>query len=198
MPFLGGLYCFPGGTLHKDDSAEAMQRRCRGLTPIQARATLGAHFSPREAMGLWVATARELFEETGVLLACRETAALITATDRLHETSMAQSLSFLELLEREQLQLDLSALGYFSCWQTPSQFPVRFDTRFFIAMLPEGQVPLATSAEVAHSVWLTPDRALQLFAKNDLPMIFPTFASLRALADFTTLESVRREYFKRG
>lgn len=198
MPFLGGMYCFPGGALHKDDSSNAIQRRCRGLTPSRARDLLGAHFNPRQALGLWVATVRELFEETGVLLARRETAALITATDRLHGALMAQSLSFLELLEREQLQIELSALGYFSCWQTPARFPVRFDTRFFIAMLPEGQTPLATSPEVAHSLWLTPDRALQLFAKNDVPMIFPTFASLRTLADFATIESVQKEYFQRG
>jgi hypothetical protein len=71
---------------------------------------------------------------------------------------------------------------------------MRFDTRFFLAAMPQGQTPLPTSYEVAHSVWLTPDRAVQLFSRNELPMIFPTFASLRALADFDTFESVLREY----
>ena len=71
---------------------------------------------------------------------------------------------------------------------------MRFDTRFFIAVLPEGHTPLPTSYEVAHSVWLTPDRAMQLFNRNELPMIFPTFASLRTLADFDTLASLLREF----
>ena len=71
---------------------------------------------------------------------------------------------------------------------------MRFDTRFFIAALPEGQVPLATSYEVAHSLWLTPERAMKLFADKELPMIFPTFAALRTLADFQTLESVFQEF----
>ena len=71
---------------------------------------------------------------------------------------------------------------------------MRFDTRFFLAALPADQSPLPTSPEVAHSLWLTPDRALQLFSKDELPMIFPTFASLRTLADFETLESVFREF----
>jgi hypothetical protein len=60
--------------------------------------------------------------------------------------------------------------------------------------LPEGQIPLPTSLEVAHSLWLTPDRALKLFAEDHLPMIFPTFTSLRTLADFESLESVLREF----
>ena len=71
---------------------------------------------------------------------------------------------------------------------------MRFDTRFFLAVLPECQFPLPNSPEVAHSLWLTPDRALQLFVKNELPLIFPTFASLRTLADFSSLESLFREY----
>jgi hypothetical protein len=43
-------------------------------------------------------------------------------------------------------------------------------------------------------VWLTPDAALRLFGKNELPMIFPTFASLRTLADFDSLARVFKEY----
>ncbi|MGZ8500781.1 MAG: NUDIX hydrolase, partial [Candidatus Binatia bacterium] len=78
--------------------------------------------------------------------------------------------------------------------QTPARFALRFDTRFFLAALPPGQTPLATSYEVAHSVWLTPDRALKLCHRGELPMIFPTFASLRTLVDFDTLESVLREF----
>jgi hypothetical protein len=35
---------------------------------------------------------------------------------------------------------------------------------------------------------------MQLFTRGELPMIFPTFASLRTLADFDTLESVLRQF----
>ncbi|MBM4262036.1 MAG: NUDIX hydrolase [Deltaproteobacteria bacterium] len=198
MPFLGGMYCFPGGTLHKEDSSEAMLRRCRGVTPTQARDILGARFRPRDALGLWVACVRELFEETGVLLGCQEGGKVIEEARiaALHDALMNEALSFLALLEREELNCDLGRLAYFSCWQTPSQFPVRFDTRFFIATLPANQTPLATSPEVAHSLWITPDEALQLFKRGELPMIFPTFASLRTLADFAGLESLQKEYLQ--
>ena len=201
MPFLGGMYCFPGGTVHRDDGADGMLRQCCGLTPDQARALAGAHFTPRQAQGIWVAAVRELFEETGVLLACTR-AGLVPALpsevgERLSQKHVAltnQEISFQALLESEKLLCDFSTLGYFSCWQTPSAFAVRFDTRFFVARLPEGQTPLATTAEVAHSIWLTPDRALQLFAQGELPMIFPTFASLRTLANYGSLESIASDF----
>jgi len=201
MPFLGGMYCYPGGTVSKEDCRAAMIARTVGRTPKQARQIIGAAFTPEEAIGLWIAAVREVFEEVGVLLAADAPGVKMAMTPeraaRLalrHGELSAKTLSFAALLEREQLYCDLASLGNFSSWQTPGQFAMRFDTRFFLAAMPQGQTPLPTSYEVAHSVWLTPDRAMQLFSRNELPMIFPTFASLRALADFDTLDSVLREY----
>jgi len=201
MPFLGGMYCYPGGAVHKDDLAPRMIERCAGLSAKQARKIIGAQFTPAQAIGLWIAAVREVFEEVGVLLAVEESGApLILDGDRAarlaekHAALLNKSMSFLDLLESEKLVCDLATLAYFSYWQTPAQYATRFDTRFFIAALPEGQTPLATSYEVAHSIWLTPDRAMQMFSHNELPMIFPTFAALRTLADFDTLESVLREF----
>jgi 8-oxo-dGTP pyrophosphatase MutT (NUDIX family) len=201
MAFLGGMYCFPGGTVQKQDFSAAILRRCHGLSPTAARKIVGSHFIPQEALGLWVAAIRELFEEVGVLLAItrdgRPAAMDRDLNHRLakqHTALLARDLSFNALLEAENLQCDTSRLAYFSYWQTPSQFKVRFDTRFFLASVPADHPPLAVSPEVAHSIWLTPDRALQLFDKGNLPMIFPTFASLRALADFDSLDSLFAEF----
>jgi 8-oxo-dGTP pyrophosphatase MutT (NUDIX family) len=203
MPFLGGMYCYPGGSVSKDDCTAAMIARTRGLSPMQARDVIGAEFSPTEAIGLWIAAVREVFEEVGVLIACDETgralrmdAARAQRLAAAHGQLTNKELSFLALLERERLHGNLSRLAHFSYWQTPAQFSTRFDTRFFIAAMPEDQTPLATSYEVAHSLWITPDRAMELFNNNQLPMIFPTFASLRTLADFETLESVVKEFGK--
>jgi hypothetical protein len=107
-------------------------------------------------------------------------------------------LCFNTLLESENLQCDTTQLAYFSYWQTPSQFRMRFDTRFFLASMPADHPSLAASPEVVDSVWLTPDRALQLFGTGTLPMIFPTFASLRTLADFDSLESLFAEFKRPG
>jgi 8-oxo-dGTP pyrophosphatase MutT (NUDIX family) len=202
MPFLGGNYCYPGGSIKKADLAAGMIDRCFGLAPEQARKVIGAQFSPDAAMGLWVGAVRELFEEVGVLLAVEESGSPFVV-DRERAGGLAQkhvallhnSLTFLSLLESEKVYCDLSSLAYFSHWQTPAQVAIRFDTRFFLAALPGDQIPLSTSEEVAHSLWLTPDHALKLFDRGNLPMIFPTFASLRTLADFDTLESVVKEFF---
>lgn len=201
IPFLGGMYCYPGGTVNKEDCRAAMIARTVGRTPKQARQIIGAAFTPEEAIGLWIAAVREVFEEVGVLLAAEHSGARLSMTPeraaRLaerHGDLANKSLSFAALLESEQLYCDLASLSHFSYWQTPARFAMRFDTRFFLTALPPGQTPLATSYEVAHSVWLTPDRAMQLCNRGELPMIFPTFASLRTLADFDTLDSVLREF----
>ena len=201
VPFLGGMYCYPGGTVRKDDYAPAMLRCCFGLVPRQAQKIIGAQFNPQQALGLWVAAAREVFEEAGILFAVDDSgepySSDLKRAQRLvaeHRQMLDKSLSFLALLESEGLRCDLSGLAHFSYWQTPAQFSMRFDTRFFIALLPEEQTPLATSDEVAHSIWLTPDRAMQMFQAGTLPMIFPTFAALRTLADFETIDSVLKEF----
>jgi hypothetical protein len=201
MAFLGGMYCFPSGALRKDDFSTAMLRLCHGLSPLDARKIVGAYFSPPEALGLWIAGIRKLFEEVGILLAVNSLGQPWAAeqnhknnlTDE-HAALLKKTLSFRSLLESAGLLCDASRLAYFSHWQTPEEISIRFDTHFFLSALPQDQTPLPTSPEVIQSLWLTPDRALELFAKDKLPMIFPTFASLRTLADFESLESVLKEY----
>lgn len=200
MPFLGDMYCFPGGALQEEDYSAAMLSLCHGLSPLAARKLVGAYFSPHEALGLWVAGIRELFEEVGILLAVNPAGEPWAATGRKnhladkHAALLKKSLNFRSLLESEALLCDVSRLTYFSHWQTPREIAIRFDARFFLAALPHDQSPRRTSPEVAHGVWLTPDRSLELFATDKLPMIFPTFASLRTLADFESLDSLGKEY----
>ena len=202
MDVLGGAYVFPGGTLTKDDWSERSLKRCRGLSRRQAQKLLGAHLKPDIALGYWVAAVRELFEEVGVLLAATEPDRPLALQDRRQKEALLQKrggliagrLAFHEVLESEDIYIDVKRLAYFSHWQTPEKISARFDTRFFLAPLPSDQVPLETSEEVAHGLWLPPERALQLYAQRKLPMIFPTYASLRTLADFDSVEAVVREY----
>jgi 8-oxo-dGTP pyrophosphatase MutT (NUDIX family) len=202
MPFLGGMYCYPGGSIRQEDSAARMIDRCFGLTPEQARKIISSELSPGEAIGLWVGAVRELFEEVGVLLAVEESgspfvldSARAARLAQKHAGLLNKSLDFVSLLESEKLCCDLGSLAHFSHWETPAQASIRFDTRFFLAALPPDQTPFSASEEVVHSLWLTPDRALKLFNRGQVPMIFPTFASLRTLADYETLESVLKDFF---
>src|SRR5437773_1954024 len=161
MAFLGGMYCFPGGTVRKEDCSASMQRRCHGLTPNDARQIVSAHFAPNEALGFWIAAIRELFEEVGILLAVKEKGERWEATPidktelaKKHAALLEKSLSFQSLLESDGLLCHASKLAYFSYWRTPSQFSLRFDTRFFLAALPADQSPLPASPEVAQSLVL--------------------------------------------
>jgi 8-oxo-dGTP pyrophosphatase MutT (NUDIX family) len=202
MNFLGGVYVFPGGVVRMEDRAEGILRRSAGLSGERAKQILGAHLSPDLALAHWLGAVRELFEEVGVLLCVEEAGEAFDPRSEERKKKLAEmrqrlidgSITFQSLLQAENLFCDASRLAYFSHWLTPEEFPDRYDTRFFLAPLPKGQSPLESSSEVAHGLWLTPERALRLSESGELPVIFPTFASLRTLADFDSPERLLAEY----
>jgi 8-oxo-dGTP pyrophosphatase MutT (NUDIX family) len=202
MAFLGGMYVFPGGTVRKEDYSVTTLRRCRPPSQERAERILGNHRTPEQSLGHRVAGIRELFEEVGVILCVTEAGEPLDAEasrvkERLavqRQALLQQAISFQALLESEGLLLDTARLAYFSHWVTPEVFSIRFDTRFYLALLPVNQNPLSRSHEVTHSLWITPDTGLDLCQRSQLPMIFPTFASLRTLADFESLESLCGHY----
>lgn len=196
--FFGGVYCFPGGCVRPEDSLPSMVMRCRGLSQDVARRTIGAHLKAREALGYWIAAIRELFEQTGVLLASAEANESFSAEpDCNARPNEKPGVNFLRLLKSKGLFCDAGRLLSFSHWLIPASCGTPFATRLFLAALPERQQPVAR-LEVEDALWLTADRALQLFHHCQLPMGFPTFAALRTLADFDTLESVLREFATRA
>jgi len=202
-PFLGEQNCFPAGSIQKSDLTQAILRRCRGLSAETARKILGAHLAPSEALGFWIAAVRTLFEEVGVLFAITENGEPVTSDGQLNarilQTRAARcdrAVDFPTLMERENLFCDAASLTYFSHWQTLAEFSRSFDTRFFLAAMPDNQTSHGLPYEIAHGMWLAPDRALQLFSRGKLPMTFPTFASLRTLADFGSVKSLVNEFRK--
>jgi 8-oxo-dGTP pyrophosphatase MutT (NUDIX family) len=190
LKVLAGFLVFPGGAVEEDDWSEKMLARCRGLSPIEAQQILAAAMTPEQAMGHWVAAIRELFEETGIHFFGKQGESLKPTSDLLRER-LAQSrealsqrrLALADLLESEQLVCDVGRLTYLFHRITPNHHPVRFDTRFYVGCLPEGQTPLEFSEEVAESVWLTPQEALKLSESGGLPMMPPTLIALRSLAE---------------
>ena len=190
LKVLAGFLVFPGGAVEEDDWSEKMLARCRGLSPIEAQRILAATMTPEQAMGHWVAAIRELFEETGIHLFVKQGKSLDPTSDALRER-LAQSrealsrrrLALADLLESEQLVCDVGRLTYLFHRITPNHHPVRFDTRFYVGSLPEGQTPLKFSEEVVESVWLTPQEALKLSEPGGLPMMPPTRIALRSLAE---------------
>ena len=136
-------------------------------------------------MRYWLAVLREAFEEVGVLFAQREGVPIDRraqlALARYRDPLAGDELTLERFCEAEQLRLELAALTYFSHWLTPEAAPRRFDTRFFVAVLPEGQDVDAHAREVVAASWATPADALARHAAGEWQMIAPTIETLRVL-----------------
>ena len=116
------------------------------------------------ALAYWVAAARELLEETGVLPACDATGRPIAAghpddaarIDALREAHMAQREPLSALLAAHDWYLDVGPFRYLSHFITPPSSPIRFTARFFLAPVPMGQSPRHFREEASESFWVAP------------------------------------------
>lgn len=176
--FAPNALVFPGGKVDKADSVPAILARLKG----------GEGESPL-ARALRVAAIREAFEESGLLLARprghhnlignERAAALESARIALN----AGSQSFLSLLEAEDLELAGDLLVPFANWVTPRMAPKRFDTHFFLAPAPTGQVAAHDGGELVDSVWVRPAEGLADAKSGRRPIMFPTQNMLLKLCE---------------
>jgi glyoxylase-like metal-dependent hydrolase (beta-lactamase superfamily II)/8-oxo-dGTP pyrophosphatase MutT (NUDIX family) len=156
-----GAAVFPGGVLDpRDREAHAL---CIGADD----ATLSARFGLAEGgLDYAVAALRETFEEVGLLLACRpdgsaaDINALATALHPWRDPLNRGEVDIAALCREFDLRLDLRGLAYSAHWLTPPGQPKRWDTRFFTALAPAGQVPTADGGEAQSLVWTTARAAL--------------------------------------
>jgi hypothetical protein len=91
------------------------------------------------------------------------------------------------LLASAGLAADLEALTYFSHWITPSDRPRRFDTRFFVASLPDGQQAGHCGVETCDGVWVSPREALGRYALGTFALVLPTRMHLQRLTPYRRL-----------
>jgi hypothetical protein len=103
-------------------------------------------------------------------------------------------LTLAELLGSEQLCCDFSRLKYLFHRITPDHHPMRFDTRFYVAALPQGQTALACSEEVSETLWLTPADGIKQSESGRLPMMPPTLIALRTLAQQVSWRNLNNTY----
>lgn len=201
MDTYAGMYVFPGGRVEAGDWSQAILRHMRGVSPTQAQETLGGEGEAELCLGYWVAAVRELFEEAGVHFFRDRSGAPIRAQSSLsgplaekRRALQHGELDFAQLLVAESMHCDLGQLSYFFHRVTPEHYPTRFDTRFYLAALPPEQEPLHASEEVAESMWITPEEALASNARKQAPMMPPTLAVLRTLAQQPSWTGLRQTY----
>lgn len=90
-----------------------------------------------------------------------------------------------ETWEEARVQLpDPSALVPYSRWITPEMAPMRFDTRFYLTIAPEGAEPAPDRREVDRAEWWTPAKALHLFVRDEADLHFPTIKQIERLTEF--------------
>jgi len=184
--FLAGAYVFPGGAIDDQDADLRIAQRVVGLADAEASARLGVASG---GLAYWVAAVRECFEEAGILIALDEherpvSAERVAALEHLRAPLNAGELSFAEFLERERLIVPAQQLAYFGHWITAPGRSRRFDTRFFVALAPQGQAGSHDNSETIHNLWLHPQEALERASQGKIELVFATKHTLTELARF--------------
>jgi 8-oxo-dGTP pyrophosphatase MutT (NUDIX family) len=149
--FMPGAWVFPGGVVDDEDAVYAVERGFEPSTDWE------------------VAALRELVEETGVWVTTEGTMSFPIVDD------------VLDVVTESSYELGIDRLTYFSNWITPSVFPIRFDTRFFLA-IESGEVDATFNDEELIGVdWVTPLEALGREDRGEWDVAFPTRKTLELL-----------------
>ncbi len=90
-------------------------------------------------------------------------------------------MTFAEILEHWNLWIDAADFFYTGFWTTPKFSPVRFKTRFFLAVCPLRQEPYAAISEMQNVEVIRPDDALSEWKNSKVLIAPPVLLSLKTL-----------------
>ena len=95
-----------------------------------------------------------------------------------------------ELQEEANVTLSAEDVHPFAHWVTPEIEIRRYDTRFFVARMPEGQTAKHDEGETTALEWLTPREAIDRFNRKELLLPPPTYTSIVQLAPRSSIDDV--------
>lgn len=98
-----------------------------------------------------------------------------------------------EVAEEAAIAIEAASLRPWSRWITPEVVPIRFDTRFYVALAPAHSRPEPDRSEVDEARWLAPGTALEEHAGGALEISFPTVKHLEELAGYRDADAVLTE-----
>jgi 8-oxo-dGTP pyrophosphatase MutT (NUDIX family) len=188
MAFAGGMTVFPGGGVDRRDADASVS--WAGPPAAEWARWFGCDESLARA--LVCAAVRETFEESGVLLAgtakevVRDTGEFRAARAAL----VSRELSLAAFLAEAGLTLRSDLLRPWANWITPEQERRRYDARFFVAVLPQGQRADGATTEAASSGWQRPSESLADATAGRRTLMPPTWITLTELAEFTRTAEV--------
>lgn len=187
IDFLSSALVFPGGKLTKGDEDPRVRSRCSGVENL-----------PPEQVALRVCAVREVFEESGILLAreCGATAlvgaARATQLAERHRQYLASgAIGIADLLEAENLVLACDELVPFARWITPTFLAKRFDTYFYLAGAPPEQIALHDGGEMVEAQWIRPSDALADQTSGKRKIVTATLLNLRKLNRSNTVSAAK-------
>lgn len=172
LRFMGGAAVFPGGAVAPADADPRWRGRSRRNADDAARIL---EEDPAPALASFICALRESFEEVGLLLADGPVA-------RLNRSDADAPERFLERCSELRITLRTDLLVPAGRWVTPMGSPVRFDARFFLALVPHNWEPDPDPREVASCRWVPPGEALDELGEGRLLMAPPTVEMLQRLA----------------
>lgn len=181
----GARYAFPGGVLKASDSE--VHAMSKGLAATQANRLLEV-----DAGGLdyYSAAIRELFEESGVLLAEHNLSA--EALDAARAALNSGALGWDRFVADDNLMLQYDRLHYFSFWITPPGLPKRYSARFFLAQVPRAQIASHDGGELTESCWLPAAELLKARKDKMMKLPYPTRKTLKRVARFDSMSEMQR------
>jgi glyoxylase-like metal-dependent hydrolase (beta-lactamase superfamily II)/8-oxo-dGTP pyrophosphatase MutT (NUDIX family) len=169
LPFMGGFHAFPGGGRSRQDRQISVHGVPEGIDQGPADFSMPAGFlqgvdlEPVLAPGILGCVIRELFEETGLLLARGSLTGDHLRLTELRARLEAGEAELADVLSESSLELDASRLVFAGRWLTPPMGPVRFDNRFFLLEWPmdRGVQPEIWSGELTRGTWVRPADAYE-------------------------------------
>jgi 8-oxo-dGTP pyrophosphatase MutT (NUDIX family) len=179
---LGGAHVFPGGKLDPQDQTPAVLAQLSQDTATLHQRLAEPELHPNRAAGLFVAAIREVFEECRILLG--QSSAGTPDLQALQE-ALASGQDWPAALQSLSLQCATEALVPWNRWITPRQASVthkRFDTRFFICRVPEGQTAAHDQHETTETLWITPHEALHRYWDGQMELAPPQIMGLVQLS----------------
>lgn len=179
----GNAWAFPGGVIEDADSL--VHDYCTGIDARTANERLGVRSGGLE---LYSAAIRELYEESGVLLA--ETSNLKDDPAAVRDAINAGTDCWADFVARNALALRCDKLHYVSHWITPQFFSKRYSTRFFVCQLPPDQHAEHCGGELTACRWATAHAMLDSERKGNVELVFPTLKTLELIARSKTLDEL--------
>jgi 8-oxo-dGTP pyrophosphatase MutT (NUDIX family) len=161
---------FPGGAIEPDDASPEWEPLVEDF----------AAFDDDERARR-IGAIRETWEETSIL---------VGASGYVEPTGILTDRALRDFVRESGVRLRLHALAPLAHWITPITESRRFDTRFYVAHVPEGQAAVADGNEIVGVEWVSPSEAAQAARRDESPIIFPTLMNLDRLAEATSAEAV--------